>query len=293
MEYSYETIADIIELAQNHNCSFGEVILRSEVENYGSTIEEIYKKIDERLEVFDESINAGLNNTGKTASGMSGGQGKQVLEQKPRLLGSLAYKAMAYALLVNEANTKMFKIVACPTAGSCGVLPGVMKAIREEYNVSQETVREAFLVAAGIGNVVSERACVAGAVGGCQAEVGTAAAMAAGAAACMLGGDAHTIANAFALSLKNVLGLVCDPVAGLVEVPCVKRNGVFAVQALTAAEMAMAGLVSQIPADEVVDAMNRIGRALPESLRETSTGGLAVTPTGKAIAQKLSNIKRG
>ena len=144
-------------------------------------------------------------------------------------------------------------------------------------------------MAAGIGNVIMERACVAGAVGGCQAEVGTAAAMTAGAVTSILGGTAKQIASALALSLKNVLGLVCDPVAGLVEVPCVKRNGIFAVQALTAAELALGGIESQIPADQVIDAMNAIGRALPEALRETSTGGLAVTPRAREIAQDLSD----
>ena len=288
MNYIYETIADIVRLSKEHNCSFAEVVLRNEIATYEMTKEEVLAKIDERLAIFEESVQAGLEHTGKTVSGMSGGQGLILEAHKPLLLGELAYKAMTYALVVNEANAKMFRIVACPTAGSCGVLPGCVKAVKEVHNIPHELVQEAFLVAAGIGNVVAERACVAGAVGGCQAEVGTAAAMAAGAVAAMLGADADQISHAMALSLKNVLGLVCDPVAGLVEVPCVKRNGIFAVQALTAAEMALAGITSQIPADEVIDAMNVIGRALPESLRETSTGGLAVTPTGLAIADKVA-----
>ena len=225
MLYSYETIEDIIALSQQYNCSFGDVVLRSEMETYESSQEEVFQEIDRRLDIFEESIQAGLLNQGKTPSGMSGGQGNQLKLHVPKLLGVLPNKAMTYAIAVNEANAKMFRIVACPTAGSCGVLPGCMKAVNEYYHVPKSVMRQAFLVASGIGKIVAERACVAGAVGGCQAEVGTATAMAAGAVVSMMGGNVHQIANAVALSMKNVLGLVCDPVAGLVEVPCVKRNG--------------------------------------------------------------------
>ena len=289
MNYTYESIDQILRACEDHDCSFAEVILRSEMETYECSADSIYRGIDERLRIFEESIQEGLKNKDKTISGMSGGQGAQLLNHRPLLLGDLAYKAMTYAILVNEANTKMFRIVACPTAGSCGILPGCLQALKETHELKQKDLRDGFLVAAGIGNVIMERACVAGAVGGCQAEVGTAAAMTAGAATSILGGTAQQIASALALSLKNVLGLVCDPVAGLVEVPCVKRNGIFAVQALTAAELALGGIESQIPADQVIDAMNAIGRALPEALRETSTGGLAVTPRAREIAQDLSD----
>ena len=289
MNYTYESIDQILRACEDHDCSFAEVILRSEMETYECSADSIYRGIDERLRIFEESIQEGLKNKDKTISGMSGGQGAQLLNHRPLLLGDLAYKAMTYAILVNEANTKMFRIVACPTAGSCGILPGCLQALKETHELKQKDLRDGFLVAAGIGNVIMERACVAGAVGGCQAEVGTAAAMTAGAATSILGGTAKQIASALALSLKNVLGLVCDPVAGLVEVPCVKRNGIFAVQALTAAELALGGIESQIPADQVIDAMNAIGRALPEALREPSTGGLAVTPRAREIAQDLSD----
>lgn len=289
MNYTYESIDQILRACEDHDCSFAEVILRSEMETYECSADSIYRGIDERLRIFEESIQEGLKNKDKTISGMSGGQGAQLLNHRPLLLGDLAYKAMTYAILVNEANTKMFRIVACPTAGSCGILPGCLQALKETHELKQKDLRDGFLVAAGIGNVIMERACVAGAVGGCQAEVGTAAAMTAGAATSILGGTAQQIASALALSLKNVLGLVCDPVAGLVEVPCVKRNGIFAVQALTATELALGGIESQIPADQVIDAMNTIGRALPEALRETSTGGLAVTPRAREIVQDLSD----
>lgn len=289
MNYTYESIDQILQACEDHDCSFAEVILWSEMETYECSADSIYRGIDERLRIFEESIQEGLKNKDKTISGMSGGQGAQLLNHRPLLLGDLAYKAMTYAILVNEANAKMFRIVACPTAGSCGILPGCLQALKETHVLKQKDLRDGFLVAAGIGNVIMERACVAGAVGGCQAEVGTAAAMTAGAVTSILGGTAKQIASALALSLKNVLGLVCDPVAGLVEVPCVKRNGIFAVQALTAAELALGGIESQIPADQVIDAMNAIGRALPEALRETSTGGLAVTPRAREIAQDLSD----
>ena len=289
MNYTYESIDQILRACEDHDCSFAEVILRSEMETYECSADSIYRGIDERLRIFEESIQEGLKNKDKTISGMSGGQGAQLLNHRPLLLGDLAYKAMTYAILVNEANAKMFRIVACPTAGSCGILPGCLQALKETHELKRKDLRDGFLVAAGIGNVIMERACVAGAVGGCQAEVGTAAAMTAGAVTSILGGTAQQIASALALSLKNVLGLVCDPVAGLVEVPCVKRNGIFAVQALTAAELALGGIESQIPADQVIDAMNTIGRALPEALRETSTGGLAVTPRAREIAQDLSD----
>ena len=289
MNYTYESIDQILRACEDHDCSFAEVVLRSEMETYECSADSIYRGIAERLRIFEESIQEGLKNKDKTISGMSGGQGAQLLNHRPLLLGDLAYKAMTYAILVNEANAKMFRIVACPTAGSCGILPGCLQALKETHELKQKDLRDGFLVAAGIGNVIMERACVAGAVGGCQAEVGTAAAMTAGAVTSILGGTAQQIASALALSLKNVLGLVCDPVAGLVEVPCVKRNGIFAVQALTAAELALGGIESQIPADQVIDAMNTIGRALPEALRETSTGGLAVTPRAREIAQDLSD----
>ena len=222
---------------------------------------------------------------------MSGGQAKQLDERQPLFLSDLAYRALRYAISVNEANAKMFRIVACPTAGACGILPGVMQAVGEVYECDEEAYVNGFLAAAGVGNVVTNQACVAGAVGGCQAEVGTAAAMASACAVAMMGGTTEEVVTAMTLCMKNVLGLVCDPVAGLVEVPCVKRNGIYAVHALASAEMAMAGLRSRIPADEVIGAMDSIGRALPEALRETSEGGLAKTKTGVDITNRLAHQK--
>ncbi|WP_127062473.1 L-serine ammonia-lyase, iron-sulfur-dependent, subunit alpha [Veillonella sp. 3627] len=291
MSYLYDTIEDIVRLADRESISFSEVVLRSEIESTGSTKEEVLAEIRRRIQIFKESVRDGIADTRKSKSGMSGGQAKQLDERQPLFLSDLAYRALRYAISVNEANAKMFRIVACPTAGACGILPGVMQAVGEVYECNDEAYVNGFLAAAGVGNVVTNQACVAGAVGGCQAEVGTAAAMASACAVAMMGGTTEEVVTAMTLCMKNVLGLVCDPVAGLVEVPCVKRNGIYAVHALASAEMAMAGLRSCIPADEVIGAMDSIGRALPEALRETSEGGLAKTKTGVDITNRLAHQK--
>ena len=291
MSYLYDTIEDIVRLADRESISFSEVVLRSEIESTGSTKEEVLAEIRRRIQIFKESVRDGIADTRKSKSGMSGGQAKQLDERQPLFLSDLAYRALRYAISVNEANAKMFRIVACPTAGACGILPGVMQAVGEVYECDEEAYVNGFLAAAGVGNVVTNQACVAGAVGGCQAEVGTAAAMASACAVAMRGGTTEEVVTAMTLCMKNVLGLVCDPVAGLVEVPCVKRNGIYAVHALASAEMAMAGLRSRIPADEVIGAMDSIGRALPEALRETSEGGLAKTKTGVDITNRLAHQK--
>lgn len=291
MSYIYETIEDIVRLSQAEQISFSEVVLRAEMEMTGSSRESVIEEIKYRIQIFKESIRDGIQDGRHSKSGMSGGQAKTLDERKPMFLSELSYKALNYAISVNEANAKMFRIVACPTAGACGILPGVMEAVGEVHQCTEEAYIEGFLAAAGVGNVVTNQACVAGAVGGCQAEVGTAAAMASACAVAMMGGMTEEVVTAMTLCMKNVLGLVCDPVAGLVEVPCVKRNGIYAVHALAAAEMALAGLRSRIPADEVIGAMDSIGRALPEALRETSEGGLAKTKTGVDIANRLANMK--
>lgn len=291
MSYLYDTIEDIVRLADRESISFSEVVLRSEIESTGSTKEEVLAEIRRRIQIFKESVRDGIADTRKSKSGMSGGQAKQLDERQPLFLSDLAYRALRYAISVNEANAKMFRIVACPTAGACGILPGVMQAVGEVYECNEEAYVNGFLAAAGVGNVVTNQACVAGAVGGCQAEVGTAAAMASACAVAMMGGTTEEVVTAMTLCMKNVLGLVCDPVAGLVEVPCVKRNGIYAVHALASTEMAMAGLRSRIPADEVIGAMDSIGRALPEALRETSEDGLAKTKTGVDITNRLAHQK--
>ena len=191
---------------------------------------------------------------------------------------------------MGESNACMKRIVAAPTAGSCGVMPAVFISIQEEKGYTDDQMTEAMFVAAGIGGVIAHRAFLAGAAGGCQAEIGSASSMAAGAIAYLNGADAEGISHAAAIAMKNLLGLACDPVAGLVEVPCVKRNVVGAVNAMTSCDMVLAGMISKIPPDEVFDAMRAVGRNMPENVRETGTGGLAATPTGVAMRERITSL---
>ena len=251
--------------------------------------EELLAKMEAMLVVIKESIDFGLTGV-RSHSGLTGGAAKRLLEaseqkQFNNILGDKAKDAMVYAMAVAEANAAMGRIVAAPTAGASGVLPGVFFALKKHYNLSDQVLAEGLVVAGGIGLVIADRASLAGATGGCQAECGSAAAMATGAAVAMLGGSPAQIGHAVSIVFKNVLGLVCDPVAGLVEVPCIKRNGSCALQALAAAELALAGIESFIPADEAVDAMKSVGDSLPCALKETAGGGMATTPTALAWAK--------
>ena len=251
--------------------------------------EELLAKMEAMLVVIKESIDFGLTGV-RSHSGLTGGAAKRLLEaseqkQFNNILGDKVKDAMVYAMAVAEANAAMGRIVAAPTAGASGVLPGVFFALKKHYNLSDQVLAEGLVVAGGIGLVIADRASLAGATGGCQAECGSAAAMAAGAAVAMLGGSPSQIGHAVSIVFKNVLGLVCDPVAGLVEVPCIKRNGSCALQALAAAELALAGIESFIPADEAIDAMKSVGDSLPCALKETAGGGMATTPTALAWAK--------
>ncbi|MDT8903114.1 L-serine ammonia-lyase, iron-sulfur-dependent, subunit alpha [Anaeroselena agilis] len=240
--------------------------------------------------VMREAIAAGLASGEKSPSGLVGGDARLCharLESGKALTGEIAGRAIAYALAVSEVNACMGRIVAFPTAGSCGIMPGAVAAAAETRGYSEDAIVDGLLTAAGAGLIIAENASISGAEAGCQAECGAGGAMAAAAIVQMDGGSPRQIGMAVALALKNALGLVCDPVAGLVEVPCVRRNAFYAVQALVAADMALAGVESAIPVDEVVDTMRRVGVAMPVSLRETSQGGLARTPTGLAIERRL------
>ena len=252
--------------------------------------EELLAKMERMLVVIKESIDFGLTGV-RSHSGLTGGGAKRLQEaseekQFSNILGDKAKDAIVYAMAVAEANAAMGRIVAAPTAGASGVLPGVFFALKKHYGLSDQVLAEGLVVAGGIGLVIADRASLAGATGGCQAECGSAAAMAAGAAVAMLGGTPTQVGHAVAIVFKNILGLVCDPVAGLVEVPCIKRNGSCALQALAAAELALAGIGSFIPADETIDAMKSVGDSLPCALKETAGGGMATTPTALAWAKK-------
>ena len=241
-------------------------------------------------EVMKNAAMSGIATGMKSVSGLTGGDAAtyyNYLRNHKSLLGSMESKAVAYALGTSGYNAAMGVVVACPTAGAAGIVPGVLIAAQEEYGFSDREAVYGLLTASAIGGVVATRATISGAAGGCQAECGTAAAMAAAALVEVMGGSARQCVDAAALALKNCLGLACDPVAGLVEVPCVKRNGVYAVMAISAADMALAGIRSFIPLDEVIDAMYQIGCSMPSCIRETAEGGLAATPTGVAARRRL------
>lgn len=222
----------------------------------------------------------------RSTYGLSGGQGEKMSAYAAPICGPFLQEVMSVALKLGEHNACMGRIVAAPTAGACGVMPAVLIPIQKKDRLTDEQMVQCLYVAAGFGQVIATRASISGAEGGCQAEVGSAAGMAAAALVAARGGSPRQMANACAMALQNVMGLVCDPVAGLVEVPCVKRNVMGAVNALSCADMALAGLSSPIPCDEVIDAMGIVGRAMPSSLRETGQGGLAATPTGRKIAER-------
>jgi L-serine dehydratase len=244
------------------------------------------EKLWEAMVAASESYDGSLH----SPSGLVGGMGRQMEEyrktQKP-LCGDFMAGVITQALEMGESNACMKRIVAAPTAGACGVLPAVLLPLYRSGELTQDRVLPALYTAAGIGQVIASRAFIAGAAGGCQAEIGTASAMAAGALVQIKGGTGEQIAHAAGMALKNLLGLVCDPVAGLVEVPCVKRNVIGAVNALSCADMALAGITSRIPPDQVIDAMAEIGRSMHVSLRETGEGGVANTPAAREIREKL------
>lgn len=287
----YHSINDIIRICSEENKEFWQVVLEADVQERGVSEQ---KSSDAMLELYramkkaDEDYKPEL----KSASGLVGGDGEKLHiynESGRNICGDFIGAVMEKAVRMGESNACMRRIVAAPTAGSCGVIPAVFLTAQEKLGLSDEIMTHAMYVAAGVGNVTAENASIAGASGGCQAEIGSASAMAAAGLAYIQGGDEQKIANAAAMALKNMLGLACDPVCGLVEVPCVKRNVAGAVNAVTSAQMAMAEIRSAIPVDEVIDAMRRIGAEMPESVKETAKGGLAASPTALRIKKKLKN----
>jgi len=281
-----------IEEAVASDNSFGRYCLQTQATELEITENALLQRMQKYLDVMRGAIDYGLTGV-RSTSGLSGGDGLRLKnwhstqQNKNSILGPLTAKAAAYALAANEANAAMGRICAAPTAGSSGVLPAVLFSISEERGSTQEALALALISGGAIGMVIASRASLSGAEGGCQAECGSAAAMAAGAAVDLLGGTPQQVGHAVALALKNLLGLVCDPVAGLVEVPCVKRNAGATMIALLAADMALAGIKSVIPVDEVIDAMAAVGRSMPDTLRETGRGGLAATPTGMECAERI------
>jgi len=284
------SVKKLLQYTKENNCSIGEYMLMYEMEHQQCSKEEVLNKMLYNWQVMKESIETGINNPQISKGGLIGGQGKQLLDycqEHEMLSGKNVAEAVSYALAVAEVNATMGKIVACPTAGSCGIVPGVFYKLQQLLELSDEEIVYGLLAASGIGMIIASKASVSGAVAGCQAECGAAAAMASAAAVELAGGTPAQAAEACALVLKNILGLVCDPVAGLVEVPCAKRNAMGVSLALSMADMARAGIKSVIPVDEVIDTMGSVGRSLPDTLRETALGGLAMTPTGQALRRKI------
>lgn len=268
-----------------------EVFLEADEQEHGIPPDDMLAALRKRREVMRDCIERGKH--GGSSMGRLVGTEAQLLADALAkgsvFLDPLTVKAELYALAVMNENARMGVIVAAPTAGAGGVVPGMLLALEEERNIDAEKTVRGLVVAGGFGSIVALSASISGAAGGCQNEVGVASAMGAAAVAYVMGGTTRQVIHAGALALKNTLGLVCDPIGGLVEVPCVKRNALFAVHGLTAAQLALAGIESVVPMDEVIEAMVRIGRALPRGLRETAEGGLATTPTGSAIAQRIKD----
>lgn len=286
------SLQEWIGFAQQKNSSFGDFCVEFQAKELEITKDELLERMEAMLTAIEQSIEIGLSGI-KSMGGLVGGNGKLMNNYRREhagqsIVGSIMSKAIMIALAVGEANASMGRIVAAPTAGASGTLPAVLFSLAEAQDVGMPTLAKALVVAGAIGMVIASRATLSGAAGGCQAECGSAGAMAAGAAVELYGGSPAQVGQAVAITLKNMLGLVCDPVAGLVEVPCVKRNVGAVAVAMTAAEMALAGIKSIIPVDEVIDAMAAVGNAMSCTLKETAQGGLAVSPTGLAWANKIS-----
>lgn len=288
----FKNAAELVKLAEDRQKKISDLMIEQEMEVSGKPREEIMELMGKNLDVMEQAIERGLKGV-HSLSGLTGGDAvllQQYIQKGNTLAGPLLLDAVSKAVATNEVNAAMGTICATPTAGSAGVVPGTLFAVQEKLQPSREE-KICFLFTAGaFGYIVANNASISGAAGGCQAEVGSASGMAAAAITEMAGGTPSQCAEAMAITLKNMLGLVCDPVAGLVEVPCVKRNAMGAANAIVAADMALAGITSRIPCDEVIDAMYKIGQTMPSALRETAGGGLAATPTGRKLEEKIYGV---
>ncbi len=285
----YNSIQSLCEEAQSRGVSISELVLADQAEQTEQSPQVLYDRMANNLHVMQQAIEAGKNPDLRSVSGLTGGDAARMEKYSLNggLMGSFMCRAMTRAIAVAEYNAAMGKIVAAPTAGSCGILPGTIVSLMEDRGMDEKVGVMALFTAGAIGMAIAKNASIAGASGGCQAECGSASAMAAAALVEMVGGTPMQAANACAIAIKNQLGLVCDPVAGLVEIPCIKRNVSGIAIAFTAADMALAGIESKIPVDEVVEAMRQVGDSIPCALKETAQGGLAVTPTGLAMKKKI------
>lgn len=285
----YNSIAELIQAAKKENITISELVIRDQAEQTETPREKLFARMRDNLHVMQEAVAEGTAQDLKSTSGLTGGDAYKMQQYSKTggLCGSFFGNALTRALAVSEYNAAMGKIVAAPTAGSCGILPGTILSLLEERELPEEIAVMALFTAGAFGMVIATKASIAGAQGGCQAECGSASAMAAAALVEMAGGTPEMCGHACAIAIKNQLGLVCDPIAGLVEVPCVKRNAGGVACAFTAAELALAGIQSLIPVDEVIEAMREVGDAMPCTLKETALGGLAATPTGIRLKQEI------
>lgn len=280
----YHTLQELQELAVHQKKEIWQIVQQEDMDASERTQEQSYEKMHQMYEAM-KYADASYNGNLRSASGRAGGDGEKLHQYNAsgkNICGAFIGLIMEKAIKMGESNACMRRIVAAPTAGSCGVLPAVLLSFEEQFSATEEQMVQALYVAAGIGKVIAENAFIAGAAGGCQAEIGSAAAMSAGALAYLQGADPQTVMHAAALALKNMLGLACDPVGGLVEVPCIKRNSYGAVNAVTSAQLALAGIRSAITPDDVIDSMRRIGNQMPTCLKETSEGGLATSASAEA-----------
>ena len=284
-----DSMKEIFERSARENIPFWEIVLQYDMEERQVSRQASMAKMLSTWQAIQDAADS-YTGTQRSVSGLVGGDGLKMRLYARRgesIGGEFMDEVIVQAISMAESNACMRRIVAAPTAGSCGVVPAVLLPLCEREHYTQHELLEALYVASGIGAVIAYRASISGAAGGCQAEIGTASAMAAGVLVSLRGGTNEQIGHAVAMALKNLMGLVCDPVAGLVEVPCVKRNVIGAVNAISAADMALAGIESRIPVDEVIDAMGEVGRRMPVEFRETALGGLAATPTGKAVKERM------
>jgi L-serine dehydratase len=286
----YNSGRKLVALCREKNISISELVLIEEMGNTKMNREEVLGRLDEVLSIMENSASHSLTNEVETLGGLIGGEGKKMMEyllSGDTIAGEWVIKAMARAFACSEYNASMGKICAAPTAGSCGIIPGAILTVGEKFCMERDNLLKGLLVSSGIGKIISENATVSGAEGGCQAECGAAAAMAAGAIVEMRGGSPEQSLHAASIALKNIMGLICDPIAGLVESPCSKRNASGVVNAMISADMALSGVESVVPFDEVVEAMYNVGRGMHQDFKETAKGGIAITETGLKLAKKI------
>lgn len=286
----YNSIKELVQAAEENHLFLWEVILENECHLTQKTEKEVFEQLDGRYQVMQQSVRKALDKPQESIGNLITGiayQQQCYSKEKDSLCGSELNHIMAMALSASELNASMGKICAAPTAGSCGILPAVLIGVSDKYSLDKRTTLKGLLTASGIGTIIVKNATVSGAEGGCQAECGVAAAMAAAAVVEMRNGSPQMAVNAIAIALMNCMGLVCDPIAGLVQVPCAQRNASQSINAILSADLALAGMKSIIPPDEVVEAMYKVGKMLPTELKETALGGLAATPTGKRIKESL------